>query len=95
MTMSAVRKTRVMIIDDYPVVAADLRTMLELVEGVEVVGDVTCSLHNLHQSACAQPDIILLDLDMDRRKSPQADGQTVVSKVSRQWPGAAIYVLTA
>ena len=31
--MAAERKTRVMIIDDYPVVAADLRTMLELVEG--------------------------------------------------------------
>ena len=93
--MAAERKTRVMIIDDYPVVAADLRTMLELVEGVEVVGDIASSLQTLHLAAGAQPDIILLDLDMDRRKSPQPDSREVVRSVKACWPEAAIYGLSA
>jgi len=93
-TMTAECKTRVMIIDDYPTVAADLRTMLELVEGVEVVGQCASNLSTLNLAEGTQPDVVILDLDVDRRKSPLSEGQAVVSKISGQWPGAAIYLLS-
>jgi len=92
--MAAERKTRVMIIDDYPTVAADLRTMLELVEGIEVVGEDATSLNALALAQDSRPEVVIIDLDVDRRKSPRPDGQHIVSQVSQKWPGAAIYVLS-
>jgi len=93
--MAAARKTRVLIVDDYQTVRADLRTMLELVEGVQVVGECASSLVALRQPDNPQPDVILIDLDVDRRRSPGSDGMSVIRTVKTRWPEAAIYVLSA
>ncbi|HAL16426.1 MAG TPA: hypothetical protein DCP32_06635 [Anaerolineaceae bacterium] len=91
--MAAAGKTRVLVISDYPTVRADLRTILELVEGVEVVGEAAVT-NTIHLPATAQSDIILIDLDMVRRKTRQPDRREVVRKFSIEAPEATIYILT-
>lgn len=88
------RKIRIMILDDYPAVRADLRTIMELVEGVEVTGEAANDLGAVHLAARLQPDLILVDLDIDRRKASQDDSREVIRQLKTLAPQAIIFVLS-
>jgi two-component system, NarL family, nitrate/nitrite response regulator NarL len=88
------RKTRIMILDDYPAVRADLRTIVELVEGVEVSGETVNDLNAIPLAAQLQPDLILVDLDTDRRKPSRTDSSEVIRQLKALAPQATIFVLS-
>jgi len=60
---------RVLIVDDFPQVRADLRLLLELVEGIELVGEAGDGCQALAQARAWRPDVVLMDLEM-----PEMDG---------------------
>ncbi len=81
---------RTLIVDDEPVARKILREDLELIEGVEVVGEAGDGGTALRQIAELKPDLVLLDLHM-----PVMSGLDVVRHIERGMPMPVIVVVTA
>jgi DNA-binding NarL/FixJ family response regulator len=79
---------RVMIVDDHPVVRQGLRVLLEVQDGIEVVGEAGEGPTALALAAEHQPDVILLDL-----KLPGLDGLAVLEQLKNTT--AKVLVLTS
>ncbi len=86
----------VLIVDDHPVVRRGLRVLLEVQDGIEVVGEAGEGPTALKLAAEHNPDVILLDL-----KLPGLDGLAVLTELragqdhSRQDHQTKILVLTS
>ena len=81
----------VLIVDDHPVVRQGLRVLLEVQDGIEVVGEAGDGPAALALAAEQKPDVILLDL-----KLPGLDGLAVLAELrARQGHQARILVLTS
>jgi DNA-binding NarL/FixJ family response regulator len=75
--------TRVLIVDDNPVVRKGLRSLLETSDRIEVVGEASDGILAESMVHTLQPDIVLLDVRMPRRDGVQtaqaiADQTTVI-----------------
>jgi DNA-binding NarL/FixJ family response regulator len=86
---------RVLIVDDHPVVRRGLRVLLEVQDGIEVVGEAGDGPAALTQAAELAPDVILLDL-----KLPGMDGHAVLAELKAaaspgQQSSARVLVLTS
>jgi DNA-binding NarL/FixJ family response regulator len=79
---------RVLIVDDHPVVRQGLRVLLEVQDGIEVVGEAGEGPTALALAAEHQPDVILLDL-----KLPGLDGLAVLEQLKNTT--AKVLVLTS
>jgi DNA-binding NarL/FixJ family response regulator len=64
------RKPRVLIIDDHPVVRMGLRAMLEQTRAFEVCGEAGSTAEALRLLATEEPDLTLLDLMLGGRDGP-------------------------
>lgn len=64
MTTIDSKTVRIMLVDDHTVVRAGLRMLIESRPGLHVVGEAATTSEALTVAAQAQPDIILLDLDL-------------------------------
>jgi DNA-binding NarL/FixJ family response regulator len=81
----------VLIVDDHPVVRRGLRVLLEVQDGIEVVGEAWEGPTALKLAAEHHPDVILLDL-----KLPGLDGLAVLAELrARHDHRARILVLTS
>jgi two-component system, NarL family, response regulator len=83
------KKIRILIADDHPIVREGLVTILALQEDMQVVGEArdgeeACELYDQ-----LSPDILLLDLRM-----PKKDGLQVVTELMSRTPRPRIIVLT-
>ena len=86
---------RVLIVDDHPVVRRGLRVLLEVQDGIEVVGEAGDGPAALAQAAELTPDVILLDL-----KLPGMDGHAVLAELKAaaskgQQSAARVLILTS
>ena len=81
---------RVLIVDDHPVVRRGLRVLLEVQDGIEVVGEAGDGPAALAQAAELLPDVILLDL-----KLPGMDGHAVLAELKAAGNSARVLVLTS
>jgi DNA-binding NarL/FixJ family response regulator len=81
---------RVLIVDDHPVVRRGLRVLLEVQDGIEVVGEAGDGAAALALAAELTPDVILLDL-----KLPGMDGQAVLAELKAVGNSARVLVLTS
>ena len=68
-------KIEILIVDDKGQVRRDLRTALELMEGLEVVGEAADGLEAVHQAEKLGPDVVLMDLEMPRMDGFEATRQ--------------------
>lgn len=64
MIMTTVEKIKIMIVDDVARVRQDLRTILELAEDLEVVGEAANGLEAVQLADKLNPDVVLMDLEM-------------------------------
>jgi DNA-binding NarL/FixJ family response regulator len=80
---------RVGLVDDQRLMRDGLRTLLELEDGIEVVGEAEDGRTALELYAAAQPDVLLMDIRM-----PGMDGVEATRRLVAQWPGAKIIILT-
>lgn len=74
--MEAAEKIKVLIVDDHQVVRQGLRTFLELLDDISVIGEAEDGNQAVKQVKELQPDVVLMDLVM-----PHLDGITATQQV--------------
>lgn len=87
--MTAEPILRVLVTDDHPIFCAGLRTMLDTVPGLEVVGEAQTGRAAVEQARRLRPDIVLMDLDM-----PEMDGIAATRAIVEKCPKSAVLILT-
>ena len=83
-------KIRVLIVDDHGVVRQGLRTYLEVLDDIEVIGEAENGSEAVAQVRQHQPDVVLMDLVM-----PEMDGIEATRQVSAISPSTRVVVLTS
>jgi DNA-binding NarL/FixJ family response regulator len=81
-------RSRVLIVDDHPMVREGLRSMLGG-NGVEVVGEAGSGAEALEKADALAPDVILLDMEL-----PDLNGLTVLRRLKAVRPRAAVLVVS-
>ena len=82
-------KIKVMIVDDHTLVRAGIRSLLTLVDGVDVVGEASDGKEALSKVGHLKPDVVLMDLAM-----PVMGGLETTRRLRRDFPGIKVLALT-
>ena len=82
-------RTRVLIVDDHPMVAEGIQSVLEDYADIEVVGTLGNGREVMNCLDALDPDVILMDLNM-----PGMGGLTATERVLERRPGTRILVLS-
>jgi two-component system NarL family response regulator len=80
---------RILIVDDHPMVAEGIQSILESYEDIVVVGTCTTAREAIDGVAAAAPDVILMDLNM-----PDMSGLTATEIILEKHPQTRILVLS-
>jgi DNA-binding NarL/FixJ family response regulator len=80
---------RVVVADDQATVRDGLVTLLDLAEGVSVVGAAADGVEAVSLTASLRPDVVLMDLRM-----PRLDGTGATAQIMAAFPATAVLVLT-
>lgn len=83
------RKTRVLLVDDHPVVREGIRAILAEQKTVDVVGELSNGREVVEKAKDFAPDIILMDISM-----PEMNGFEATRLLRKQMPGVKIILLT-
>jgi len=81
--------TRVLIVDDHPMVAEGIRSLLESYPDITVVGTLGTAQEAIDQVIMLAPDVILLDLNM-----PGLSGLNATEIILEKRPGTRILILS-
>ncbi len=81
--------TRVVIVDDHPVVRSGLAAVLSSLDGFEVVAVAADGRAAVRETVIHRPDVVLMDLQM-----PEVDGFAAIRELSRVVPEVRVCVLT-
>jgi DNA-binding NarL/FixJ family response regulator len=81
--------TKVLIVDDQTLVRQGIRSLLELADGIEVVGEAADGVEALARIASQAPEVVLLDLRM-----PRLDGLGVLEALRGDGAAPSCLVLT-
>ena len=82
--------TRVLVVDDHPVVREGLVSVLEDQPEVEVIGSLGSAEQAVAQVGRLRPDIVLLDLEL-----PGMDGVAAIPRLLAASPATGVIVFTA
>lgn len=81
--------TRIMIVDDHPLVAQGIEAILESYDDIEVVATLTNGQEAIDALDAMRPDVILLDLNM-----PVMNGLQATEVILERMPDTRILVLS-
>lgn len=82
-------RRRVLIADDSPLVRRELRSLLSLSSGLEIVGEAADGLEAVRLAVRLRPEVVVMDLGM-----PVMDGYVATRWIKRCQPLCRIVVLT-
>ncbi|HEY48461.1 MAG TPA: response regulator transcription factor [Dehalococcoidia bacterium] len=83
------RKIKVLIADDHTLVRDGIRSMLNLVANVEVIGEAKNGKEAVEKTRQLAPDVVLMDLAM-----PTMSGLDATRKIRRESPRTKVLALT-
>jgi DNA-binding NarL/FixJ family response regulator len=89
MTEKPASPVRVLVVDDQQLVRDGIASLLQVQEGIDVIGTATNGQEALEHALARQPDVILMDVRM-----PIMDGVTATRHIRQQVPACHILVLT-
>jgi DNA-binding NarL/FixJ family response regulator len=84
--------TRILIVAGHPAVRADMRTIFQLADGIEVVGEAACLSEAIRQAQTLHPDVALVDLEMSAQ---DGNGYDILIQLKAQHLAKTVVVLTA
>lgn len=87
--MAAQENIRILVVEDHHVVRSGLVALLNVVEGIEVVGEAADGVEAIAQFRKCQPNVTLIDLRM-----PRLSGVEVIQRIRMETPQARFIVLT-
>jgi DNA-binding NarL/FixJ family response regulator len=82
-------RIRILIVDDHPVFRFGLRALLNAMPDTEVVGEVTTGEAAIALASSAQPDVILMDINM-----PGVNGIEATRRIRETNPDIRILIVT-
>lgn len=85
--------TTVLLVDNHDIVRRGLRSVLELEDDIEVIGEASGVAQALEETAKTHPDIVVLDLKLS--DGAPAEGLELCSKLTSYDPEIAVIVFTA
>ncbi len=80
---------RVLIVDDHPMVAEGIQSILETYDDIEVLACLNDGAEAVEQAAQLTPDVILMDLNM-----PRLGGLSATEMILERLPGTRIVILS-
>src|SRR5260221_8797048 len=80
---------RVLVVDDQRLMRDGIASLLEIQEGIEVVGMASNGQEAIEKAVALHPDVILMDLRM-----PVMDGVSATAQVRSQLPDCQVLMLT-
>ena len=80
----------ILLVDDHTIVREGLKTLLELFEDIQVVGEAANGKSAVEIASQLQPDVILMDLIM-----PEMDGIQTTSEIHERYPAIKVIALTS
>lgn len=89
--MSANNKTRILLVDDHPMVRKGIRIMLSEYPDFEVVGEAENCDEALQRTATLKPDMVLMDINLG---NVEKDGVFTTRQILASFPGTMIVVLS-
>jgi DNA-binding NarL/FixJ family response regulator len=87
--MATQETIRVLVVEDHHVVRQGLVALLNVVDGIEVVGEAADGVEAIAQFRKCQPNVTLIDLRM-----PRLSGVEVIQRIRMETPAARFIVLT-
>jgi len=84
-----VESLRILIADDHPLFRKGMRTLLESLPDMEVVGEAATGDEAVERAAALQPDVVLMDLQM-----PSGGGLKATRQIAKASPHIRILVVT-
>lgn len=89
-TLIAERQVNIVVADDHPIFRDGLKRLLEIEDGVRVIGEAEDGIEAVKVTRLLHPDILLLDLNM-----PKSNGMEVLHEFANSPTPVRIIVLTA
>lgn len=83
---------RIIVADDHPIVRSGLRSVLDGVEGMQVVAEAGCPDSLITVLDSTRCDVIVTDLNMPGAQI--VDGMPLLHLLRRRWPRVPVMVLT-
>ena len=87
--MSELGQIRVLIAEDQTLMREGLKTILDLEDGFEVVGEAADGRAAVERVLALRPDVVLMDVQM-----PRMGGVEATALLGAQLPGARVIILT-
>ncbi|MFQ5813103.1 MAG: glycosyltransferase, partial [Anaerolineae bacterium] len=84
------RRIRVLSVDDYAPLRVYLRTIFDLEDEIELVGEAENGAQAIEEARRLRPDVIIMDVDM-----PVLDGLEATRQILREQPQAKVVFLVA
>jgi DNA-binding NarL/FixJ family response regulator len=81
---------KVLLVDDHPVVRSGIRTLIEQVPDIDVIGEASTGAEALKMARELAPDVLLLDMEM-----PDISGNQVASQLLKEGSAVRILALSA
>ena len=80
---------RILICDDHPLIRRGLSSVIENVDGMDIVGEAMDGLQAIRRARDLAPDVVLMDILM-----PTMNGVEATAVLLRNHPGLKVVMLT-